>query len=82
MARHTTGKIQLFSKYLEKVNKCLHIRNDGVFGCIGFFLRLNLRDDGARHLFCKKLVRIVRQVRMNVVASATVMLTDEKSSLG
>ena len=66
MARHTTGKIQLFSKYLEKVNKCLHIRNDGVFGCTSFFfLRLDLRDDKAWHLFCKNLVRIVRQVRMN-----------------
>ena len=65
MARHTTGKIQLFSKKLRK-NKRLHIRDDEVFGFMGFsFFSMKLGDDGDGPFLCKKFSCIIRSIGLN-----------------
>ena len=64
MALHTTGKnTKEFSKYLEKNDKRLHVRDDGVFCFRSFsFFSLRLLDGGDGPFLCEKVSRIIRGV--------------------
>ena len=67
MAQHTTGKIQIVFKILEKSKQLgLHVRNDGIFGFKGLSIfSMNLGDDGDGPFLCKKFICVIGSIRLN-----------------